>query len=162
TRTTSPSRSSRAVSRSSSSDTRSTSRRAGAPAPPPPGFGAAAPAPPRGGPAPRGGGGHAGAGGARRGRAGGGGGGPRRSVQGGSEGGPNYLEYETGSVHVRRGRIARLELADGALVSSVSGSGGGFGDPLERDPGRVREDVLDGYVTVEQARREYGVALDPV
>jgi N-methylhydantoinase B len=40
-----------------------------------------------------------------------------------------------------------------------SGGGGGFGDPLERDPRAVLEDVRDGYVTVEGARRDYGVAV---
>ncbi|MFZ1152186.1 MAG: hydantoinase B/oxoprolinase family protein, partial [Xanthobacteraceae bacterium] len=38
--------------------------------------------------------------------------------------------------------------------------GGGFGDPRERDPQRVREDMLDGLITAEQARRDYGVAID--
>src|SRR5437764_1412125 len=38
--------------------------------------------------------------------------------------------------------------------------GGGFGDPRARDPQRVREDVLDGLITAEDARRDYGVALD--
>ena len=40
-------------------------------------------------------------------------------------------------MHVRRGRVTRMELADGAVVSSVTGSGGGFGDPREREPERV-------------------------
>ncbi len=82
------------------------------------------------------------------------------ALGGGRPGTPNFLEYTTGDAHVRRGRVARVVLADGALVSSVSGSGGGFGDPLEREPERVREDVLDGYLTVAAARAEYGVALD--
>jgi N-methylhydantoinase B len=38
--------------------------------------------------------------------------------------------------------------------------GGGFGDPRERDPEHVREDVLDGLITAEEARRDYGVAVD--
>jgi N-methylhydantoinase B len=38
--------------------------------------------------------------------------------------------------------------------------GGGFGDPRARDPKAVREDVLDGLITAEQARRDYGVAFD--
>lgn len=38
--------------------------------------------------------------------------------------------------------------------------GGGFFDPLERDPAAVREDVLDGLVSREQARERYGVVLD--
>jgi N-methylhydantoinase B len=40
-----------------------------------------------------------------------------------------------------------------------SGGGGGFGDPFEREPERVLEDVKDGYVSVEGARRDYGVVV---
>jgi len=43
----------------------------------------------------------------------------------------------------------------------LSTGGGGWGDPLTRDPERVREDVLDGYVTAAAARREYCVVVDP-
>ena len=43
-----------------------------------------------------------------------------------------------------------------------TGGGGGFGNPLERDTARVRSDVIDGFVTLEAARRDYGVVLDPV
>ena len=39
--------------------------------------------------------------------------------------------------------------------------GGGYGDPLDRDPILVAEDVLDGYVSLDQAREAYGVVLDP-
>jgi len=42
----------------------------------------------------------------------------------------------------------------------VSG-GAGYGDPLERDPANVREDVIDRKVTVEAARESYGVILRP-
>jgi N-methylhydantoinase B len=83
------------------------------------------------------------------------------ALGGGHPGTANFLDYATAGEHVRRGRVARVELADGAVVSSVSGTGGGFGDPLEREPERVREDVLDGYLTVTQARDDYGVALTP-
>ena len=38
--------------------------------------------------------------------------------------------------------------------------GGGFGDPRARDPQSVRDDVLDGLITVEEARRDYGVVID--
>lgn len=37
--------------------------------------------------------------------------------------------------------------------------GGGFGDPLERDPEAVLEDVIDGYVSLERARIDYGVVV---
>ena len=38
--------------------------------------------------------------------------------------------------------------------------GGGFGDPRTRDPQAVLDDVLDGLITAEEARRDYGVAID--
>jgi N-methylhydantoinase B len=84
------------------------------------------------------------------------------ALGGGSPGTQNFLEYTTRDLHLRRGRVARVQLADGSVVSSVTGTGGGFGDPLERDPERVLEDVLDGYVTIAGARDDYGVAVDPV
>ncbi|SEO38274.1 N-methylhydantoinase B [Salinihabitans flavidus] len=37
--------------------------------------------------------------------------------------------------------------------------GGGFGDPLDRDPEKVREDVIDDYVSMDRAARDYGVVL---
>jgi N-methylhydantoinase B len=39
------------------------------------------------------------------------------------------------------------------------GGGGGWGDPLERDPQAVLDDVVDEYVSVEGAARDYGVVL---
>ena len=45
------------------------------------------------------------------------------------------------------------------LVLEMAG-GGGFGDPFERDPARVAEDVRNGFVTPERARADYGVVLD--
>ena len=39
-------------------------------------------------------------------------------------------------------------------------SGGGYGDPLERDPLLVLEDVIDGVVSEQAAREVYGVVLD--
>jgi len=39
--------------------------------------------------------------------------------------------------------------------------GGGYGDPLERPIETVRTDVIKGYISVEFARQEYGVVIDP-
>lgn len=41
----------------------------------------------------------------------------------------------------------------------LTNGGGGWGDPLERDPVRVKADVRDGYVTIEGAKSDYGVVL---
>jgi N-methylhydantoinase B len=45
-------------------------------------------------------------------------------------------------------------------VTTYTGGGGGFGDPLERDPDHVRQDALAGFVTLEGAERDYGVILN--
>jgi N-methylhydantoinase B len=39
--------------------------------------------------------------------------------------------------------------------------GGGYGDPLERDPEIVEKDVIEGYVSLERAREDYGVVINP-
>ena len=43
----------------------------------------------------------------------------------------------------------------------TAGGGGGYGDPLERPIETVRTDVFKGYISVEFARREFGVVIDP-
>jgi len=52
------------------------------------------------------------------------------------------------------------EVTRGDFWDYWSGGGGGFGDPLEREPELVLEDVKDGYVTVDGARRDYGVVVN--
>lgn len=41
----------------------------------------------------------------------------------------------------------------------VGPSGGGYGDPRRRAPERVLGDVLDGYISVDLAARDYGVVI---
>jgi N-methylhydantoinase B len=53
-----------------------------------------------------------------------------------------------------------VRLPRGSMLSHRSGGGGGFGDPLDRDPERVRQDVLNDYVSADAARERYGVVLD--
>lgn len=55
----------------------------------------------------------------------------------------------------------RLILQPGAEVILRLPGGGGYGNPLERDPEQVLADVVDGYVSVEAARTAYGVIIDP-
>jgi N-methylhydantoinase B len=50
-------------------------------------------------------------------------------------------------------------LEAGDVVSRPSAGGGGLGDPLERDEMLVREDVADGYVSIERAAKDYGVVV---
>jgi N-methylhydantoinase B len=52
-----------------------------------------------------------------------------------------------------------VPLNSGDLFSRPTAGGGGHGDPLERDPDKVREDVIDGYVSIARAARDYGVVV---
>jgi N-methylhydantoinase B len=51
-------------------------------------------------------------------------------------------------------------LQPGDRVRFVLSGGGGYGDPLARDAGRVLSDVREGYVTIEAAKSDYGVVID--
>ena len=56
-------------------------------------------------------------------------------------------------------KVTGKKIAAGDSIQITVPSGGGFGDPRNRDPQRVLEDILDGFTTVEAAERDYGVAL---
>ncbi len=55
--------------------------------------------------------------------------------------------------------FSAVEIKQGDVFTRMSAGGGGLGDPLERDPMLVLEDVIDGYVSVERARKDYGVVV---
>jgi N-methylhydantoinase B len=56
--------------------------------------------------------------------------------------------------------VTGFEIKQGRVLEYHQAGGGGWGDPLTRDPAWVLEDVVDGYVTVEGAHRDYGVVID--
>jgi N-methylhydantoinase B len=55
------------------------------------------------------------------------------------------------------GKVSGFPLEPGDVLLMESSGGGGFGDPLERDPARVAADIAEGYVTPAAAERDYGV-----
>jgi N-methylhydantoinase B len=57
-------------------------------------------------------------------------------------------------------KLSQEILSPGEVLVSESGGGGGYGSPLDRDPERVRRDVLEGYVSAAQAKETYGVIID--
>jgi N-methylhydantoinase B len=83
-------------------------------------------------------------------------------ADGGHDGSRNavHILYEDGR-EVVVGKTARTLLKKGEVARLVTGTGGGWGDPHERSVDDVVEDVIDGYVTPEQAQRDYGVVVDP-
>ena len=58
------------------------------------------------------------------------------------------------------GKVTGHPVRRGDVVIMESAGGGGYGDPLERDPEAVRADVREGFVSAERARDGYGVVLD--
>jgi N-methylhydantoinase B len=83
-------------------------------------------------------------------------------LQGGREGTPsaNLLNPGTPAAQDLPAKCT-LTLRRGDVFRHIFAGPGGWGDPMTRDPERVRWDVLEEKITVEYARREYGVALDP-
>ena len=57
-------------------------------------------------------------------------------------------------------KIFNVRLERGDAYKMLSGGGGGFGNPFNRDPQKVADDVREGYVSKEAAKKLYGVALD--
>ena len=57
--------------------------------------------------------------------------------------------------------VREAPLKPGDTVQVNMNAGGGYGDPLDRDPELVLGDVLDGYVSIEGAREDYGVVVRP-
>jgi N-methylhydantoinase B len=76
---------------------------------------------------------------------------------------PSRAALNPGTPHERplTSKAAGLRLSQNDVVLWELGGGGGYGDPKSRDPARVRADVERGYVSVQGARDDYGVALRP-
>ena len=58
------------------------------------------------------------------------------------------------------GKIAGHPVEAGDIIMVRSAGGGGYGDPLERDPQRVATDLREGYISAAQAHQLYGLVLD--
>jgi N-methylhydantoinase B len=52
-----------------------------------------------------------------------------------------------------------VKIVSGDEFSRPTAGGGGFGDPLRRDPALASEVVADGYVSIERAAKDYGVVI---
>jgi N-methylhydantoinase B len=53
------------------------------------------------------------------------------------------------------------QLKPGDVVTIDAAGGGGHGSPVEREPEMVERDVVEGYVSLERAREDYGVIITP-
>jgi N-methylhydantoinase B len=81
------------------------------------------------------------------------------ALAGGHEPEPNALIVFPGTDRERRVSTRRTAVREDEGFTIVTAGGGGHGDPTEREPARVREDVLEGYVSAAAARDVYGVEV---
>jgi len=81
-------------------------------------------------------------------------------IEGGKPGTPtrNYLNPHAENRELPGKTLMKLKKND--LYRLVQASGGGYGDPLDRDPSRVLDDVREQKMTIAHARQEYGAVID--
>jgi N-methylhydantoinase B len=86
---------------------------------------------------------------------------PALGARGGTAGAPSrhYKRTRDGDVVVLP-QHALVDLGDGERIVSVTAGGGGYGNPMERDPCRVQKDVVEGWISAPRARQVYGIAVD--
>lgn len=84
-------------------------------------------------------------------------------ILGGKPGMPNLVElmYPDGRVYRPRLKDLISDIPAGTIYRQVAGGGGGYGDPHERPAERVLEEVRYGTISLESARDDYGVVIDP-
>jgi N-methylhydantoinase B len=82
-------------------------------------------------------------------------------LDGGGEAAPAVNEIETASGREKLPSKINRRMARGDLVRHVQPGGGGFGDPLARDPELVARDVWNGKISADYARLRHRVVVDP-
>jgi len=86
-----------------------------------------------------------------------------QGVLGGADGGPNRVRFDFADgrsyVPEHKSKDQDVTIRPGDVVDVCTPGGGGYGDPLKRDPAKVAADVAKGYYTAEQAADLFGVAL---
>ena len=70
-----------------------------------------------------------------------------------------FLNPGTDSERALPSKVSRLQMGKGDVFRIQYAGGGGRGDPFEREPSKVLDDVRDGYISAETARAAYGVAV---
>ncbi len=79
---------------------------------------------------------------------------------GGRDGENCHVILRPGTEQERVTGMVYEAMGPGERLTNGSGGGGGWGDPLKRDPQKVMDDVRNGYVSLDGARRDYGVVVN--
>ena len=74
----------------------------------------------------------------------------------------NWLNPGTEKEQFLGAFFSNIKVEEGDSFSRPSAGGGGLGDPLNRLPEAILEDVIDGYVSIERAKKDYGVIIKEI
>jgi N-methylhydantoinase B len=86
---------------------------------------------------------------------------PPWGLFGGKDGKPNItIVYRNDGKQEPWRKISNLPLKENETVSFQTGGGGGYGSPLDREPDLVLDDVINGYVSLNSAKEDYGVVIN--
>ena len=70
------------------------------------------------------------------------------------------ISFEAGgTTRALPSKVPHMNVAKDGRFVCYGPAGGGYGNPLERDPAKVADDVLDEVISVETALRDYGVVV---
>lgn len=88
---------------------------------------------------------------------------PPHGLQGGQTGAPTQNQIYAAGIdrQLPSMPVEPITLQNDDVYRHVMAGGGGYGDPLQRDPEQVRADVLDGKVSIAHARDAYAVVFGP-
>ena len=86
---------------------------------------------------------------------------PPYGLHGGKPGDPSWNILMSEDQETVLPTMGARKVAKDDVVSHIIAGGGGWGDPLERDPVLVQQDVWDEKLSIAYVRREYGVIIDP-
>lgn len=84
---------------------------------------------------------------------------PPYGLQGGLSGSPSLNILNPGPDQKLLPTLAQVQIGHGGAIRHEMAGGGGWGDPLKRDPAAVLNDVVDDRVSIEAARSRYGVVF---
>ncbi len=83
---------------------------------------------------------------------------PPWPLRGGQPGSPNHILIRRANGETERHAVTSgLTLNTDDVIQVMTGTGAGWGDPMERPLELVKQDLKNGYITLEQAKRYYGL-----
>ena len=71
------------------------------------------------------------------------------------------LLYKDGKTYKTTSKDLVEDVPKGTILFQQAGGGGGYGNPFKRDPELVAQEVKNGILSLNKAKEEYGVSVDP-